>query len=71
MNHEMQIRHRLTTLPAKQQALDFGDVATWQHLPENDRRACCLAIATLLCQVTKTKLSNEQLTNKENTEYER
>lgn len=71
MNHEMQIRQLLTTLPAKQQTLDFGNVETWQQLPETDRRACCEAIATLLFQVTKTNINNDQLTNQENDEHER
>lgn len=71
MNHEMRIRKLLTTLPAQQQTLDFGNVETWQQLPETDRHACCDAIAAMLFQVTKTILNNNQVTNKANDEYER
>jgi hypothetical protein len=62
----VQIHHLLTTLSAKQQTFDFGEIRLWSQLPEHVRQACCEAIAAIIYQVTTETVNNHQPSQENN-----
>ena len=60
---ERKLQRLAPTLRPKQQTLDFDEEKLWEQFPAADQRACQIAIATLLYQVTITTQNDKTQEN--------